>query len=261
MIKAILRSLVGGNRKRTNSVDEGHGKDEHVRTETGAMKSVSDPDYIADLILRMNSAEVLPQSGPFKSSKDTVKFQAYREAERLADVAVLPQIAAQITARKKLKSVESRNLAKILSELIRNTDDTTAVGLYLELIERSPTTGPPTMYLISGARKARIRECREFVVDQLGTNYDPVLSEAIQYFGAIGDESDIPIVGDLLDADCNGVTHPMYCAMALQEIGHKDALPYLTRAVSRHQESRKQEGIDTRYFSEKAIEAITGASR
>lgn len=221
------------------------------------MKTTSDPGYIEDLIARFNSDEELPQSGPFKSSKDTVCFQANREAERLDDIAVLPQIAERVTAAKKLKSGESKNLAKILSELIRNTGDSSAIDLYLDLISRSPTTRGPTMWLISGAKKAKLKECRDFVIDQLATDYGPVLSAAIEYFGAIGDEKDIPIVGDLLDVDCNGVTNPMYCAMALEEIGHKDALPYLTRAVSRHEKSRTREGIDARAYSAKAIASLS----
>lgn len=221
------------------------------------MKTTSDLGYIEDLIARMNSDGELPQSGPFKSSKDTVRFQANREAETLDDISVLPQIDAQVTAAKKLKSGVSSDLARILSELIRNTGDSSAIDLYLELILRSPTTRGPTMWLISGAKKAKIRECRHFVIDQLGTNYSPVLSTAIEYFGAIGDPGDIPIVGDLLDVDCNGVTNPLYCAMALEEIGHKDVLPYLTRAVARHEKSRTREGIDARAYSAKAIASLS----
>jgi len=221
------------------------------------MKTTSDPGYIEDLIKRMNSDDELPQSGPFKSSRDTVSFQANREAERLDDLSVLSQIDERVHKGKKLKSGDSTDLAKILSELIRNTDDPTAIDLYLELIKRSPNTGGPTMYLISGAKNARIRECWGFVISQLGTKNSSVLSTAIEYFGAIGNKDGIPIIGDLLDADCNGVTNPMYCAMALEKIGHKDALPYLERAVSRHKKSRKREGIDARAYSAKAIQYLS----
>lgn len=218
------------------------------------MEHKQELNYIEDLMRRMNTRE---EGDVFSPSSETVSFRAYRETEKLTDLSILQQIIKIVTSSKKLDSATSKNLAKILSELIRNTHDSSAINMYLELIDRSPISWDTTMYLISGAQRAKIRECRDFVLGHLETKHDNVLSTLIEYFGELGDKNDISIIGDLLDADCNGITNPMYCAFALKKIGHKDALPYLERAVARHAKSRKREGIDTLSYSANAIETLS----
>jgi len=210
--------------------------------------------YIADLLTRMTSEERLPQSGPLPSSEDWVSWQAFREAEELDDLATLPQIEAEFLRSPPPDRL--MNLAFILAGLIANTRSLAGIALFLRMGEATPDDPINIHSMISYAEKARISECRAFALSHLETKHRLVLGQVISYLGKLGDPGDIAIIGSLLDEDCWGLGCGFYCAIALKEIGHPDALPYLRRAVDRHRKARKKVDKDTRNWSAWAIEKI-----
>jgi hypothetical protein len=204
----------------------------------------------------MKSKEMLPQSGPFVSSVDSVSWQAHREAERLDDVSVVPQIEEQFRAAKAPNILN--NIAFILAGLIANIRSPEAISLFLEVAEAVPDKPIDVHYVISYARRARLPECRDYVLRHLDTKSKLVLAQVVQFLGEMGDEGDIPTIGALLDSDCHGLGCGPYCASALGMIGHRDGLPYLERAVERHRKARKNVDKDTRIAAEFAINKING---
>lgn len=217
------------------------------------------PGYVADLLKRMTSREKLPQSGPFPSSKDTVSFQAYAESKRLADPAILPQIEAEIERASKAQTF--RDLAHVLAGLQKNAPTPEAVRLYRKLLERAPADDETVMYLIQGIREGGFRECRDYVMARLENPGELYLDEILEYFEDLGERTDVPIVGALLDADCNGKVHPMYCVFALEKMGFPEGVPYLERAVARHEKARKKDLVETRGYALSALAKLRGGSK
>ena len=78
----------------------------------------------------------------------------------------------------------------------------------------------------------------------------------LSYLGELGNETDVVVIGKLLDEDCRGICHPMYCVLALEQLGNRAAIPYLERAVARHQNSRRKVSIETRTLAAEALEAL-----
>jgi hypothetical protein len=216
------------------------------------------PGYVADLLKRMSSDEKLPQSGPFPSSMDTVAFQAYREAKGLDNPGILSQVEAAIASAREARAF--RDLAHILAGLQKNAPTGEAARLYRKLLERAPADSETVMYLLQGIREGRFRECRDFVLRRLENPDELYLDEIIQYFEDLGERGDVPLVGALLDADCRGNAHPMYCVFALEKMGFPEGVPYLERAVARHAKARKQDLRETRTYALDALAKLRGGS-
>ena len=204
----------------------------------------------------MTSDEKLPQSGPFPSSKDTVSFQAYREANRLDNPEILPEVEAAIAGARDAQTF--RNLASVLAGLQKNAPTAEAARLYRKLLERAPTDSETVMYLLQGIREGRFRECRDFVLRRLENPKELYLDEILKYFEDLGERGDVPLVGALLDADCRGKAHPLYCVFALEKMGFPEGVPYLERAVARHAKARKQDLRETRGYALAALAKLRG---
>ena len=211
--------------------------------------------YIADLLPRMGSKEMLPQTGDARSSVDSVSWQAFREAERLGDASVMPQIEELFLEAR--RPDELVNLLFILASLITNTRSQDAISLFLRVAEAVPNTPIEVHYVISHARKARVSECRDYVLRQLDTKHGLVLGEVIQFLGELGRQRDISTIGELLDSDCRGLGCGL-TALGAGNLGHRDGLPYLVRAVERHLKARKNVDKDTLNSAIDAIKRITG---
>ncbi len=219
--------------------------------------STCDLQYINNLLNRMDSEEKLPQSGPFESSNDTVSFQAYREAEKLSNLEILPFI------KTKLNTLENEHdfmkLGFILAGLLGNVRSEKGNEIYVEICSKfCPQTGDSLKLssLIRGAKKAKIKECYEFVKSTL--NHDGInhMGDAIEYLGHVIGKNTISIIGAFLDKDCYEKCNPMYCAWALTEIGSEEAIPYLERAVSRNRKGRKGWQRDAVAYCTEAIDKL-----
>lgn len=217
------------------------------------------PGYVADLLKRMVSDEKLPQSGPLPSSADTVAFQACREAANLSDPKLLAQLDVEIDRAHDARTF--RDLSQILAGLQKNAPHAEAVRLYRKLLERAPTDSETVMYLLQNIREGGFRECRDFVFRRLENPEDLYLDEIIQYFEDLGERADVPLIGALLDADCGGKAHPMYCVFALERMGFPEGVPYLERAVARHAKARKQDFRETRGYALQALAKLRGGGR
>ena len=217
-------------------------------------------DHLADLLERMDSEEKLPASGKLWSTADTVSFQAYREAERLTDTSLVPELREAIRTAKQVRTFEK--LTFILGGLIANTRDPEAISVFEFLMQRAPESDSVWYYILNHARKARIREAISEAIRIATTmpfKRTMALEEAIVYLGALGFPEALLIVGDLLDRDCDGRGHPMHCTWALGDLEDPAALPYLRRAIERHRKSRKKMPSEIREFAHMAIERIETA--
>jgi hypothetical protein len=212
--------------------------------------------YLLDLMERMDSKEKLPGVEQVKSSADTVSWHAYQEVNKLANVGLLPAIRERIRVAK--KSRDFQKLSFILGRLIHNTQDADAHAAFDYLMERVPASENMWVHILESARAARIASAKPHALRaiQEPSTKELALTAAIKYLGTMGGVDAIPLIGALLDADCEDRCHPMYCVVALQEIGHADALPYLQHAVDRHEKARKRIYIQTCAYAESAIEAI-----
>lgn len=217
-------------------------------------------DYVKDLLARLDSREELPQTGPFKSSKDTVSYHAHREAEKISDTSLIPALLEQMAKAK--KSRDFQKLAIVLGGIAANTKDPASHAAYKTLMERTPRPDHAWLYLLEIAKKADIAVARPFAFQVLE---DPqgdglALSMAINYLGTRGNADAVPAIGRALDADCDGLCNPMRCVVALREIGHKDAIPYLQRAAERHAKSRKKDLKETRDYAKEAMVILSAAT-
>jgi hypothetical protein len=213
-------------------------------------------DYLADLMERMDSKEKMPGVEKVKTSADLVSWNAYREVDKLANLKLIPAIRERTRIAKKVR--DFTKLSSILGRLIHNTQDADAHAAFDYLMERAPASQDVWMYLLQSARGSRNETAKthalRFIQDP--STKELALTAAIQYLGTMGGIEIIPMIGALLDVDCEDRCDPMYCVVALQEIGHADALPYLQRAVDRHAKARKRIYIGTCAYARAAIEAI-----
>ena len=187
--------------------------------------------------------------------------QAYIEVRDLDDVALFDEVDAIMHTLQKPEDFS--HLSQVLSRLIRNTGEPLGAKLYLQLIKLAPNIHTVTFFLIEGAKSAKLRECREFVlsvIDDLSIAKGNTLSSALQYLGELGEESDVERIGELLIVNCYQICNPMWAAIALGEIGSPKAIPYLKESIERHYWERNQISVDTCSFSQMALEKC-GAPR
>jgi hypothetical protein len=213
-------------------------------------------DYLSDLMERLESKEKMPGVEQIKSSADTVSWHANQEVNELANLKLIPAILERTRNTKKVR--DFTKLSSILGRLIHNTQDAEANAAFDYLMERAPESQEVWMSLLQSARASRIETAKTHAmrIIQEPSTKELALTAAIEYLGAMGGIEAIPLIGALLDVDCEGRCDPMYCVTALQEIGRADALPYLQRAVDRHAKARKQIPKQTCGYAKAAIEAI-----
>ena len=211
--------------------------------------------YLEDLLLRMDSKERLPQSGPMISSKDSVAWVAHREAEHLDDLGLIPELNTLIAKAKCVR--ELQKLAIVTGHLNRNTDGQ-AHETYDLLLQHTPDSDTAWHYVFDCARKSGIESARPYALKVIAEPFkgDLAFASAIQYLGVMGSSEDVKLLGDLLDSNCKGNCHPMYSVVALQNLGHRSAIPYLRRAIDARVKSRKSEDLETAGYARFAIEHI-----
>lgn len=209
--------------------------------------------YIKDLIKRFHSNEKLPQSGPLKSSADTVSFQAHREAEKIDDKDHLGELENLVKRAK--TNVQIQDISFILGWFIKNTGSSRAKELYMELCNKKKIGSATIADLIARAAVANLTRCYPKVIEwmnlEVKRNYH--YQEALEYLGLVIGQEAIPVIGEALDNDCYGRCFPFYCAIAFEKIGDKKAIPYLQRAIERHMKGRKQWQTDVVGFSKTAL--------
>ncbi len=212
-------------------------------------------NYIANLIERLNSDEELPQSGPVKTSSDTVSFQACREVEKINDVALVSEMEEYYKSTKRWGDI--KNLSFICSWLIANTGSNEAKEFYLKL-KRKGASSNTMMYLIDGALKGNISEYAPYVREmmEIEAKSNCHYSSGIEYLGEVLGKKAVHEIGEILDNDCYGRCEPFYCCFALERIGSKEAIPYLEKAIERNRSGRKKWQAEVVYYSESAIAKI-----
>ena len=148
-------------------------------------------------------------------------------------------------------------IAFIVSHIIKNTGSKEFIDLYMK-IPTKDCDSETLMYLIDGAREAKITEYYDSVIKMIDIKLrdDLHLSSAIEYFCEVIGESAIDIIGNILDNDCWGRCDPFYCSVGLGNIGNKRAIPYLTRAIDRNKKGRKGWQRELVGYSEDAIKRI-----
>ncbi|WOO40349.1 hypothetical protein [Rubellicoccus peritrichatus] len=203
----------------------------------------------------MKSKERLPGTDDHGSSKDRVAWQATREAETISDTEHLKKI--ELLLKKKISKKDLRSLIFIISWIIHNTGNAHAKEVYLS-IPWEDADDYTMMNLIDGAIRADLIEYIDRVRQMIkktesGSDH---YSSAIEYFGKIGKLDALHDIGSELDADCSGHFEPFICCTELARIGSTDAIPYLERAIERHQKGRKQWQKQTIAWSTRAIERI-----
>lgn len=211
--------------------------------------------YLQDLLLRMDSRERLPNAGPHPSSSDTVAWVAYREAEHLDDLGLLPELETRIQEAKRVRDFQK--LAIVTGHLARNTNGNAHKAFQL-LLERTPKSDDAWHYVLEHARKAGIPAARPYALHVISEPFKRNLAftAAIEYLGVMGTDEDVELLGRLLDRHCDKRCHPMYSVFALQNLGHRSAIPYLRRAIENRAGSRKSEDLETVYYARFAIEHI-----
>ena len=201
---------------------------------------------IADLMARMDSAD------------DNVMFQAYREAERLFDPALVPQAARALLATAKLKGEkrrrEQRKLAKIIGSLAGNIGSVESQKLFVKFWKRVDSDVQTSM--IQDATHTNMIGLDSLVIAAMDYLDIAQFSHAIDYLGRVGQPASVAAIGEALDHDCFGKCDPFHSAFALQTQGSLDGIPYLERAIDRHKMGRKNWQKELVCYCRRAINEI-----
>lgn len=202
--------------------------------------------HIADLMDRMDSPD------------DNVMFQAYREAERIADPALVPEAARAMASASKLKGAKRarafRKLSKIIGSLAGNTGSVEAERLFLKFWRRVDADVQASM--IQDATHTNTVGLDALVIAALDYLGIAQYSHAIDYLGRVGQPESIAAIGEALDNDCFGKCDPFYSAFALQTQGSAAGIPYLIRAIQRHQQGRRNWQKELVCYCQTAIDDI-----
>lgn len=221
-----------------------------------ADESLTPEEYVADLMERLDNQGALPHIDCIKTSADTVSWQARKEIGELDNPALIPVIHELVRKAKKVGNFQK--LKTILVGLIKNTRHPDAIATYESLMQRAPASDNLWMGIIDGAGAIQLEIAMPYALRIIAKPFKGglALSSALGYLGSMGGVETIPLIGELLDNDCDGKCPPMYAASALAAIEHEDALPYLRRAIERHQKSRKTVSVEVDHLSTIAIERI-----
>ncbi len=210
---------------------------------------------IQKLIERYQSDEELPQTGPFRSTKDTVSFQACREIETLNDPSLVPELKEISKPSSNWTLV--KDLAYITGCLVYSTNDQAAKNFYLT-IRRKRAKSSTIRALVSGATRGKIEEYESAVREMMAVEVrtDKHYHACLKYLGVVLGESSVEELGSVLQNDCWGRCSPMYACIALGYTRSKKAIPYLEAAAKKNEKGLKRDVIDTHHFAMGAIEKI-----
>lgn len=212
--------------------------------------------YVANLMRRMDSEELAPGVERLESTADQIGFRAYREAESLADLELLPAIEAALD-----QTDDYDKLAAMLEGLIRNTRDPQCINAFLAVLKAVRDNESEAHYVIARARKLRLPECRDMVRQHLQSRDGMTLAETIGYLGDVGEASDVAPIASLLERECDGICHPMYCVFALESLGGEEAVQALRQAAERLAGSAEGRSREAAAYARSALERLCSGVR
>ncbi|MEM9410651.1 MAG: hypothetical protein AAGA30_06030 [Planctomycetota bacterium] len=211
-------------------------------------------EYLQDLLKRMDNNDLAPQFAALTSNTQTISWQAHREAEQLDDAKLLPHLECLVEQAKRVRDFQK--IAIVLGNFVKNT----SLGhhAFSQLMSRAPSSDAAWDYILTQARKAKIAAARPYAIRILKKPFKREMAfiEAIELIGVLGIPEDLLLIAELLDNDCNGKCHPMYCVFALANIGELAAVPHLEKCIKKRRGSRKRVDHETIDYAKFAIEHI-----
>ena len=210
--------------------------------------------YLNNLLERMDSNELAPQFAALTSSSQTIGWQAHREAEQLDDVDLLSHLECLVEQAKRVRDFQK--IAILLGNFVKNTSS--GHQAFSRLMSRAPSSDAAWDYILTQAKKAKIAAARPYAIRILTKPFKREMAfiAAIELIGILGLPEDLVQIAELLDNDCNGKCHPMYCVFALANIGEPAAIPHLEKCIEKRTGSRKKTDRETIEYAKFAIEHI-----
>jgi hypothetical protein len=196
------------------------------------------PGYVNDLLARMASKESLPApEGKSGSSEYSVSWQAYRESERLDDLAILPELAQRVDKAK--SSNDFSHLAHMLCCLFENTKSPTVAELlarFLNKVPDKPLILDLVFFSLSMAPTAKVRV---FALKHIPHKSWSAERDALHVLKAAADPEDFPMLSELLFSGRLHEDNLWHCIQSLASCGEKRALPLLKQFIEANKKSRK----------------------
>jgi len=198
------------------------------------------PGYLADLMTRLESKEELPiPEGEPKSTKYTVSWQAHREAERINDPAILPQIAERLQEAETLH--DFWHLSIVLTSIIKNTGSKPAGKLLAQLLQQLPSKTRYLRYVFWGLDNAPTPEVCAFARKHIPHKHWDIEGSALHVLTAGANPKDFTFLSGLLMGNKLHESNLQYCVEATAAAGKKRAVPILKRFIEKHSKNRKQD--------------------
>ncbi len=191
------------------------------------------PGYLENLLARLASDEKLPiPPGKPESNVYTVSWQAHREAERIEDPALIPQIAEYLQKSKNPPGLE--DLAFVLTWFIKNTGNKPAEKLLGELLKRIPPKFRILRQVFWSLDRAPTPEVRAFARKHIPHKSWDIEGSALEVLAAAANPWDFQFLSKALLSGKLHESNLAACIEAAVGAGEGRAKPILEKFIKKY---------------------------